>query len=107
MSPTLKEYAQTATYYEICVHVDGKFAMVVGKPIEWRLYIEQDDHVMVNDATFTGKLQADRVGENYATFKFGDAQVTLYNLGSSPIDVDKTPKSLASDELGQAAVARP
>jgi len=77
--PTLKEYALKAVYFEIFVHVDGKLMMVVGKPVEWKLYVEGTDHVLFNDATFTGKLQANRVGEHYATFQLGDAELTLWD----------------------------
>jgi len=77
---TLKEYASRATYYEICVMADGKLMVIVGKPIEWTLYIGLDDHVLFNDATFTGKLQACREGKGYAVFQLGDAQLTLYEL---------------------------
>ena len=85
MNPTLAEYARKAVYYELCVHVDNKLMLVVGKPIEWRLIVEQTDHVLFNDATFDGKLQASRVEEHYATFQLGDAQLTLWDdLCSSP-----------------------
>jgi len=77
-NPTLKEYALKATYYQLCVHIDNKFMLVVGKPVEWTLYVEGTDDVLLNDATFTGKLQASRVGEHYATFQLGDAQLTLW-----------------------------
>jgi hypothetical protein len=83
-NPTLAEYALKAVYYEFYVHVDGKLMMVVGKPIEWRLYVERTDDVLFNNASFTGKLQASRVGEHYATFQLGDAQLTLWDDVCSP-----------------------
>lgn len=83
-NPTLAEYALKAVYYELSVYMNGKLMMIVGKPIEWKLYVERTDDVLFNDASFTGKLQANRVGEHYAIFQLGDAQLTLWDDVCSP-----------------------